>query len=330
MARGFGAEIEAQVTSARERMMFGRVDGVELVETSTRLSQLIRSLQTIGPAGDPELFRHFPVAAIAALEGHFKATVAIIINTGSPYLERGLALAKDRLKSAVDVVPLLHHKAVTIGDVVAYVLPFNSVSSIENAFGVLFDGDFKHMVASARSPNDVRNEYETTNALVPSVADLWRALAIAFETRHILAHEAATKVLLSFDDAKVAVESCALFTRALDALIWSTIWKDEPLTQYEMNVAAWSRCKAVRASLAADLWKCLAVATENGERARFRRMHAQWKAFNKQWLAWEEEPFAMGSLRPMLAAISQERALAARREAIRGWLHLMRPDHLHT
>lgn len=330
MARGFGAEIEAQVKSARERMMFGRVDGVELFETSTRLSQLIRSLQSIGPTGDPELFRHFPVAAIAALEGHFKATVATIINTGSPYLERGLALAKDRLRSAADVVPLLHQKAVTIGDVVAHVLPFNSVSSIENSFGVLFDGDFKNMVASVRSPHDVRNEYVTTNTVVPSVADLWRALALAFEKRHILAHEAATKFLLSFEDAEAAVESCALFTRALDAVIWSTIWKDEPLTQYEMNVAAWSRCKAVRASLAADLWKSLAVATENGERARFRRMHAQWKVFNKQWLAWEEEPFAMGSIRPMLAANSQERALMARREAIQGWLSLMRPEDSNT
>lgn len=89
MARGFGAEIEAHVKSARERMMFGRVDGVELFETSTRLSQLIRSLESIGPTGDPELFRHFPVAAIAALEGHFKATVATIINTGTRTLNAG-------------------------------------------------------------------------------------------------------------------------------------------------------------------------------------------------------------------------------------------------
>ena len=326
MAKGFGAEIEAQVKSARDRMEFGRIDGVELFETNTRLAQLDRSLRTIGPAGDPELYRHFPVAAIAVLEGHFKATVAAIINTGSPYFERGLLLAKDRLKSAIDVVPLLHRKAVTIGDVIAHVIPFNSVSSLENAFCTLIGEDFKNMIAGAQSPYEVRNEYVNPSVLVPSVADLWCALSLAFERRHILAHEAATKFLISFEDAKAAVESCALFVSALDAVMWSTIWKDEPLTQYEMNVAAWSRCKAVRATLAADLWKALAVATENEERARFRRMHATWKAFNKQWMAWEEEPFAMGSIRPMLAANSQERALAARRESIQGWLSLMRPE----
>lgn len=328
MAKGFGAEIESQVRSVRERMEFGRIDGVELIETSARLSQLDRSLQTIGPAGDPELFRHFPVAAIAALEGHFKVTVATIINTGSPYLERGLLLAKDRLKSAVDVVPLLHRQTVTIGEVIAHVIPFNSVSSLENAFGALFDSNFKGMIAGAKSPYEVRNEYESPSALVPSVADLWSSLSLAFERRHILAHEAATKFLVSFDDAKSVLDSCALFVSALDAVMWSTIWKDEPLTQYEMNVAAWDRCKAVRATLASDLRRALAVATENGERARFRRLHALWKAFSRQWTDWEMEPFAMGSTRPMLAAYSQESALAARLSTIQNWLSLMRPEDL--
>jgi hypothetical protein len=326
MAKSFGAEIETQVKSARNRMEFGRIDGVEHLEASKRLAQLDRSLQAIGPTGDQELYRHFPVATIAVLEGHFKTTVATIINEGSPYLERGLALAKDRLKSATDVVPLLHRKAVTIGDVIAHVIPFNSVSSLENAFCALLDVDFKMMIAGARNPYDMRNECVTPCVLVPSVADLWCALSLAFERRHILAHEAATKFLISFEDAKAAVDSCTLFASALDAVMWSTIWRDEPLTQYEMNVAAWSRCKEVRVNLAADLWKALAVATENGERVRFRRMHSAWKSFSKQWMDWEGEPFAMGSIRPMLAAISQERALAARREAIQGWLSLMRPE----
>lgn len=325
MARGFGDQIEMQLKSARDRMEFGRFDGVELVETTTRFAQLASSLRALGPAGDPELFRHFPVAAIAVLEGHFKTTVATIVNAGSPYLERGLVLAKDRLKSAVDVVPLLHRKAVTIGDVIAHVIPFNSVSSLETAFGALLDGDFKSMVAGAQGPYEVRNEYANQDALVPSVADLWRALTLTFERRHILAHEAATKFPISFDEATTAVDSCALFASALDAVMWSTIWKDEPLTQSEMNVAAWRRCKAMRATLAADLWEALTVATANGERARFRRMHAAWRSLNEQWLSWEGEAVAMGSIRPMLSANSQERSLAARREAVKGWLSLMRP-----
>ncbi|SEK98919.1 hypothetical protein SAMN05518845_10414 [Variovorax sp. YR750] len=331
MARGFGAEIESQVQSMRARMQLGHVDGVELFETSVRLEQLGRSLRGIGPASDPELFRHFPVAAVAVLESHFKTTVASIINAGSPYLERGLALAKDRLKSAVDVVPLLHRKSVTIGEVVAHVIPFNAVSSLEAAFRALLDADIKILVAEARDPYRLRNGHvSVADTLVASVDDLWRGLALAFERRHILAHEAATKFELSFDDAKSAVDSCAAFVNALDAVMWSTVWKDLPLTQYEMNVEAWSCCKAERRALATEIRAALAVATQKGERTRFRDLHAAWKEFNKRWVAWEDESFAMGSIRPMIAAGSRERALRARREAIQGWLSLMRPAELKS
>lgn len=328
MARGFAVDIESQVQSIRARMQFGRVDGVELYETNVRLTQLGRSLRGIGPASDPELFRHFPVAAVAVLESHFKMTVASIINAGSPYLERGLILAKDRLKSAVDVLPLLHRKAVTVGEVVAHVIPFNAVSSFETAFRALLEADIKTLVAEARDPYYRMEDVSGANPLVASVDDLWRGLALAFERRHILAHEAATRFELSFEDAQAAVDSCAAFVNALDAIMWSTVWKDLPLTQYEMNVEAWSCCKVERRALAAEIRAALAVATERGERTRFRELHSAWKGFNKRLLAWEDESFAMGSIRPMIAARSRERALRARREAIQGWLSLMRPAEL--
>lgn len=326
MAKGFLAEIESQIQSTRARMQFARIDGIELAEVNSRLAQLGRSLQEVGPKGDSELFRHFPVAAVAVLESHFKTTVAAIIDAGSPYLERGLSLAKDRLKSAGDVVPLLHRKSVTIGEMVAHVIPINSVSSLETALRALFETDIKDLIATARDPYRRRsNDAVPTDPLVASVEDLWRELAAAFDRRHILAHEAATKFELSFDDAKAAIDACGALINALDAVMWSTIWKDVPLTQYEMNVEACLRYKAERKAVTAKIHAALAVATANDERARFRQLHAQWKAFSKQWFAWEAEALAMGSIRPMLAAASREQAMRARREALQGWLSLMCP-----
>lgn len=328
MAKNFGSQIEEQIRSTRSRNAFGRIDGVELIDTYWRIRTLQNSLQALGPLGDSELFRYFPVAAVAALEGHFKETVAAIINSGPIYLERGLSLAKDKLKSAADIVPLLHRKTVTIGAVVAHLIPFNSVSSLENAFDTLLDGSFKNMVATARDPHAERNGLAPFEAIVPSISDLWRALALAFERRHILAHEAATQFELSFEDAKSAVEACTQVTRAIDAVLWATVWKHLPLTQYEMNVAACLQRDTARAALAATLRKAMVVATEDGERATFRKMHRAWKAYNDQWTSWESAQFAMGSMRPMLLAGSQERALVARRESVQNWLNVMRPESL--
>lgn len=326
MAKGFALDIETQISSARGRMAFGRVDGVDLIETNMRLVQLHRSLQAIGSSGDSELFRHFPVAAIAVLEGHFKATVAAIVNADPTYLERGISLAKDKLKSAADVLPLLHRKSVTIGDLVAYVLPFSSVANIENAFNALLDGDLKNMIADARDPYEIRNERPDPERLVSSVANLWRDLALAFERRHILAHEAATKFEISYEDANSAIDACSTFTNALDSVLWATVWKDTPLTQYEMNMAARQGRNSARLALAADLRKAFAAATKDGEREWFRRMHLAWKKFSMEWQEREVSRFEGGSMRPLIFFSSQERALVARREAIRNWLNLKDPE----
>lgn len=324
MARSMGTQIESQLLEARGRLRGGSIDG-GFYDANVRFWQLGKSLEGVGSGGDPELFRHFPVASVAILESHFKATVTAIVDAGSPYLERGLQLAKDRLKFAADV-PLLHRKSATIGELVAYVLPFNSISSLESTFGTLFDDDLKVLVAQVKDPYDERNERPGAEAIVPNIEVLWRGLSQAFDRRHILAHEAATRYVLSFDDAKSDIDSCALISKALDALMWSTVWRAVPLTQYEMNVAAWKSCKAVRAVLAAKIRAALAISTEDGKRARFRQMHAAWKTFTRQWLSWEDEPFVMGSIRPMLNAIAQERSLKARLESIEAWISLMRPE----
>lgn len=329
MARSLDADIESQLKGARARLRGGSIDG-ELYDTNVRLWQLRKSLEAIGPSGDPELYRHFPVASIAVLESQFKGAIAAITNSGSPYLERGLQLAKERLRSAVDIVPLIHRKAVTIGELVAHVLPFNSTSSLENAFGALFNRELKTLIAAATDPFDVRNERVDSKPIVRDVASAFRALSLAFDRRHILAHEAATDYQISIDDARSDIESCSLFSKALDAILWATVWKKVPLTQYEMNLVAWESCKVVRTALAAKVRVAVAIAREDGERARFRQMHAAWKTFTKQWLAWESEPFAMGSIRPLLSAISQERALRARLESIDGWIGLMRPEASST
>jgi hypothetical protein len=325
MAKHLGLEIEEGVRSARERMTLGRIDGIELYETSSRLSALSRSLRNIGPNGDAELFRYFPVAAIAALEGNFKAVVATIVNAGPEYTERGVAFAKDKLKSASDIVPLIHRKAVTIGDVVAYVIAFSSVANIENTFTALLDVDFKGLVAEAVNPYDVRNEVEDQKLLVPSVKDLFAGLSRAFKDRHILAHETASGFQLSFEDAKGAIDSCALMVQALDAILWATIWKDEPLTQYERNCAAWKSCDGVRASLVSTLWRALTVAKETGDRASFCEMQVKWKKFDREWMGWESQFLWDGSIKGMLVASSMESRLQIRKNAIEGWLALISP-----
>lgn len=323
MGKTGSATWENQLLAAKTRMSVGHVEGA-FYEAAVRLHNLTSSLSRFHPSGDDEVLRHFPVAVIAVLETHFKATVQAIVDTGSPYLERGLALTKDRLRSVSEIFPILHRRTVTVGDLVAHQLPFNSIGSTEDALSSLLDENFKSLISSARDPYQVRNDLDSP-PIVESVDDLWRGLAETFERRHILAHEAASNYIVTYDHAKSAVECATIFTAAVDAVLWSTIWKDEPLTQYEMNVNAQNRYLETRKRFACSLRQALRIAKDHGKLRAFRRLHRNWRNYANGTTKLEEDVFAMGSIRPLIAATVRNRLLGAREQDVVAWISSMQP-----
>ena len=319
-------ELETQFREARSRMASGTIDG-EQYNSASRLDSLEKSIRMLGETADVELYRHFPVAAVAVLESHFKLTVSTIVNAGSPYLERGLALAKDRIKStAVDFLPILHRKSVTVGELVAHSLPFNSIGSLETALGTLLGEPFKNLVRDSIYLYDQRREFGEKARLIDDVDALWKSLAATIERRHILAHEAATNYSISHAEALEAVKSVKAVTSSVDSILWATVWKDEPLTQYEMNVKAWSTYSTTRVLLAASLRTALSIATADGERKRFATLHLAWKRASVAWTNWEEEEFQMGSIRPYVTALARNHARAERLKEIDHWIQRRRPE----
>lgn len=307
-------------------MQTGTIDG-EQYNSVSRLDALEKSMRKLGETADAELYRHFPVAAVAVLESHFKLTVGAIVNAGSPYLERGLALVKDRIKStAVDFLPILHRKSVNVGELVAHSLPFNSIGSLEMALGSLLGASLKNLVRDSIFLHDQRHEFGEKARLVEDVDALWKSLATTIERRHILAHEAATNYSVSHAEALEAVISVKAFTSSMDSILWATVWKDEPLTQYEMNMKAWSTYSATRASLAASLRTALSIATEDGERRRFATLHLEWKRTSTAWINWEEEEFQLGSIRPYATALARNNARRERLKEIDHWIQRRRPE----
>jgi hypothetical protein len=305
-------------------MLAGHVEGAQY-EAATKLDDLKASLSSLSSKGSSELFRYFPVAVIAVLETHFKATVQAIVDSGSPYLDRGLALTRDRLRSASELLPILHRKTVTVGELVAHQLPFNSVASIEDALGTLFDAKLKGLVGTARDPYHVRNEIDSL-PLVDDVEALWRDLAKTFERRHILAHEAASNYVVTFDHAESAIDCAVRFTAAVDALLWATVWKHLPLTQYEMNTDAWSRYGEVRKKFARTLWHAWAIAKKNNQQKAFYNLHRNWRAYARGWSRFEVDEFGMGSIRPLIAATAHERLLKARAKDVMDWVAWEQPE----
>ena len=311
--------IENELIESRARSRGGKVDG-KYVETMSRLAALERSLRALGSAADPELFRHFPVAAISVLETQFKFAIATLVDSGAPYFERGLGLCREKLTSAADVLVLLGRGRVSAGDLVAYLIPFNSVASLESAFSALVDEDFKNLIGRIEDHYFVRAKVGTGGPIVQSVSELWASLARTFERRHILAHESAGSFRVNYEDAELALASVAVFAKALDAMLWVTAWKDQPLTQYEALEASLAEFHEARNLLAQRLRKGLQIATEDGHRKRFRSMYFQWRAYSREWARWLDEGFSGGSIRPLVAARNGTFALKNQIDEMANWV----------
>lgn len=323
MAKASSTDIESELVQAKARRGYGFVEG-SYYETMDRLVTLERSLAKLGTEADAELYRHFPVAAISALETHFKVTVATIIDSGSPYFERGLALGRDKLMSVAEVLPLLHRQNVSVGDLVSHVLPFNSVASLERAFSMLFGEDLKSLAKRVEDPYLLRAMLQTGGPIIEDVSTLWAGLAKTFERRHILAHESASQYIVAFDDAKLALTSIAEFAKLIDAILWMTVWKDRPLTQYEMNTSAAKKTQDTRAILAARVRRALRISTEDGQRARFRSMYRAWRHYFDAWIGWQDENFITGSIRPLFAATNRTLAYKCQIKELSNWMANMR------
>jgi hypothetical protein len=269
MAKTGMQTLESQLLNARKRLQWGHVEGV-LFDATWRLTDLQAALKGLESSNDGELLRHFPVAAIAVLETHFKATVQAIVDSGAPYFERGISLTKDRLKSISDVLPLVHRQTVTVGELVAHQLPFNSIASYEDAVGALLDVKLKNLLANVRDAYGVRNGFDGP-LLIPDIGYLWRQLAETFERRHILAHEAATRYIVSWEDANAAVECVTAFTAAMDAALWVTVWEKKPLNQREVNDDAWTQYSKSSREFYKLLRQAYAIAKRCGDYQVFKQ-----------------------------------------------------------
>lgn len=134
------------------------------------------------------------------------------------------------------------------------------------------------------------------------ISTLWSNLHKTFYERHILAHESATQFVMTYEKAFDALSCVSLIIETTEAVLWSTVWKDEPLTQFEMNNAAWEKYQHARGNLAKALRGRRRVADTNLERSRFRKLHFRWKSWTTDWCEFVGDRFMGGSIRPLIQA----------------------------
>ncbi|MHB1083566.1 MAG: hypothetical protein ACYCZA_01820 [Thiobacillus sp.] len=283
-------------------------------DVQARLNELNKLFRT---PTDNEIHRHIVVASIAALQTFHRGTIISIVDSGDEFKARAAEKVTEKF-SMKDALTWLSGKTASFGELVAHSAPCNSVTDLLSWLDILLACDMKQAMSEAIDPYDLRNEVAAPARVVSDIDRLLIDLAEAFRLRHIFAHEAASEVSVSADQTRLLLEAVNQWIRAADAVLWTTVHKDLPLTQSEMNEHAGAEVIAARKELADAMKIALRDARKAGTASWLRSNHLAW---SRVTMDWTRNTYAIldGTMWRAVGGSDLAKAIQSRTEQVRGW-----------
>lgn len=287
-------DLEGEIASIRAR----RHSGLAMSELRSRLRQIEFAFQNADES-NAELLRYFPVALVACAEAYFRMAIKDLVDSGEPYLSRA-ENAVPGLRVDFAVLRSIHGRRFTVGELVAHGAKLSRLEHIGAAMSALLGEDFlqKVRLSTNRTDNVLRGE-----ALAPILnnADAdFRSVARAFELRHIICHEIASRYKIDVDEIAVCVEAFVRFLKAADECVESVLSPNAPLTMSEVNMAAHASLEASKTrlnGLVSEL--CQLVGSDRA--AEFADSEVQWHLYADRWARYVADSVVSGgTLWPMI------------------------------
>jgi uncharacterized protein YecT (DUF1311 family) len=181
----------------------------------------------------------YPVRAVTLLEVTARAWTAQFVDSGPPYVERALDIAKS-LKFDLELVKAIEGRAITLGDVIAHSASLNSFNQLVAHFDVLLGKRFLSLLEKAFDKWDARILGKEPTPIVSDIESLCRNLARLFEARHILVHEIPKGRVLRAEEVEPLLQSTFEFAHAAEEVLAEALWGEVPLTGVEQRTKAWA------------------------------------------------------------------------------------------
>jgi hypothetical protein len=310
-----------QIVEIRQRRRFGST----MSELSVRLFALERTFKKLDEIKldeiETELFRYFPVALIACVEGYFRMAIKDLIDAGEPYLTNAEKPASS-FKLDFSVLRAVHGKTITVGELVAHSVQLSRLEHIEVALSSLLGTSFLRALRTTtdRWAHEIKGEPATPILTEPD--RVFADVARTFELRHIICHEIASAYEIKVEEVAQCFESCATFMRAADELISETINPGAPLTQTDMNIAAGKSLSEKQIELA-EAVEILRSRLNAAELVAFEEAQVKWQLYCDAWAHFVAgERATGGTIWPLIYAGAAEAVVERRLEEISGYKRL--------
>lgn len=254
-------------------------------------------------AMNAELLRYAPIATVSMLEAFARYAIKELCNHGEPFISNALKNPelKDR-KFDLKLLSTLHATNITVGDLIAHIVPINRLDGILSIIESVSGYNFKVEIKNAHNRWDVEVRRLPPIPIINNIDLTLGYLSSAFEYRHIYAHELANKHQITPDEVTNIISSLELFINASTAVLSNILHPNSPLTQRDMTEKACEMCTIAQDSLNKRIEK-IRAGVSGKQRLCFDSAVNMWAIFAKEWGKFEGLKADGGSMQSMLGCM---------------------------
>lgn len=183
---------------------------------------------------DLELLKYFPIGLVTMIEVYFKLAIEQLIDHGPPYSDHADKLANGT-KFDMSMINALLGKTITIGQLLAHMVPINNLENINSALSSLFSKDFLAEIPLVHDRFEVEVHKKPKSPIIVDQNLTYRSISELFSLRHILVHEQGNNIKLDHNAIKDFFAHTEILLKASDEFIGNELYPGAPLTQSDMT-----------------------------------------------------------------------------------------------
>jgi uncharacterized protein YecT (DUF1311 family) len=246
-----------------------------------------------------------------------------VVDYGDPFIGRGRKLY-ERAKTSLDydVLLSLGGREITIGQIIAHIIPISSMNDISSCFSELFECDFVQDIASIHDRRQVEIMKKDKTPILGDASLVWTLGNEIFKFRHILAHERPREEIVNQSRAIEYADFAHLFLKASWEFFTNRLEPNYPLTQMDMNEKAWQSAESADNHMQELVVQIENILCDNPRALKlFQDAQRKWAAFRDANVIFRWDPEGLGTLGPTIRGLEYESLTKDRIKFLEWWFN---------
>jgi len=273
-----------------------------------RIDGAIQDLEDNSGRFKNELLRYIPISMVACFEAFFKSAVRDLIDFGNPFSDNVKKFNQaQNIKLDFDMLGAIQAKSLTIGELIAHVLPYNNLSDVNSNLTTLIGFDFLSELKKFKKKSQFEAENTFRSDFVERAGGIFQSVERMYKIRHIFCHESPTSYKVDYDGIIQDYQNCKAFLEQSNSLITEILYPDAPVTQTEMNIESGERFEAKERELEELI---LEIKSKNFEdepmldfnHELFDKCMDKWKEYRECHASYKADIVMGGTLQPLIYA----------------------------